>query len=942
MHFNFRVALAAISLTLLSGNAAHAAKKKPVPVPVAPPPAVTVAPPEKVTSVEGITEYRLSNGMRVLLFPDPSKQTITVNVTYLVGSRHENYGETGMAHLLEHMLFKGTDKRHDVPAELAAHGARPNGTTSWDRTNYFETFNASDENLRWALDFEADRMMNSRVEKKDLDSEMTVVRNEYEMGENQPMGVLFKRLMAASYDWHNYGNLPIGARTDLEGVPIERLQAFYKMYYQPDNAILLVAGKIDEAATLKLVQENFGSIPKPTRTLPVLYTQEPVQDGERQITLRRAGDVQLAVVGYHIPAGSHEDIAALQILSDVLTTQPAGRLHKSLVETGKAASIMDFGLQNHDPGMSFFGAQVRTDKPLEPVLKQLIDVMEKPKTQPVTDAEVDRGRTYLLSQIELTLNNSERVGLLLSDWAAMGDWRLMFVHRDRLRAVKTADVQRVWEKYFKSSNRTAGLFYPTASPDRVDMPATPDVVALVKDYKGDALRDVGEEFDPSVANIEARTTRKKLPGGLDLALLPKKTRGGAVFAAIALRFGDVNSLKNLGDIPSMTTSMLMRGTSKHTRQQIQDEFDRLKARVNINTWGSGLYAGVETTRENLPAALALLGEVLRDPKFDPKELEELRTERLAGIEQQRSEPSTIAFTAFQKLLKPYPKGDIRYVDSIDEGVADIKAVTREQMLKFYRDFFGAQPAQFSAVGDFDAAELEKQVTQLFGGWKAAKPFKVVPNDYFDAKVENRSFETPDKAQAFYVTGLNLNMRDDDPDYPAMLFGNYMLGGGFLNSRLMARIRIKEGLSYGVGSQLSVDSLDKSGSFLAYAIYAPQNLAKLEQAFKEEIEKVLEVGFTAEEIAQAKSGWAQSRSVQRSQDNALVGTLGHYMFLGRTFEWDAELEKKVMALEPNQIREVMKRHIIPSKLVVMKAGDFAGAAKNAAAPAAAPPAPAAKP
>ena len=253
---------------------------------------MAVAPPERVTSVEGITEYRLANGLRVLLFPDLSKQTITVNITYLVGSRHENYGETGMAHLLEHMLFKGTPRRTDIPEELAAHGARPNGTTSWDRTNYYETFNATEENLRWALDFEADRMINSLVEKKDLDSEMTVVRNEFEMGENQPLGVLFKRLMSASYDWHNYGNLPIGARSDLEGVPIDRLQAFYKTYYQPDNALLLVAGKFDEAKTLTLVQQYFGSIPKPTRILPVLYTAEPVQDGERLVTLRRTGDVQ--------------------------------------------------------------------------------------------------------------------------------------------------------------------------------------------------------------------------------------------------------------------------------------------------------------------------------------------------------------------------------------------------------------------------------------------------------------------------------------------------------------------------------------------------------------------------------------------------------------------------------------------------------------------------
>ena len=236
------------------------------------------------------------------------------------------------------------------------------------------------------------------------------------------------------------------------------------------------------------------------------------------------------------------------------------------------------------------------------------------------------------------------------------------------------------------------------------MPAAPDVVALVKDYKGDAAREVGEEFDPSPANIEARTSASKLPGGLELALLPKKTRGGAVFAGMALRFGDLKSLANLGDVPSMTTAMLMRGTSKHTRQQIEDELDRLKARVNLNTWGSGLYVSIETTRENLPAVLTLMAEVLREPAFDAKELEQLRTERLAGLEQQRSDPSAIALTAFQKHLSPYPKGDIRYVDSVDEGVVDIKAVTRDQMLRFHRDFFGAQPAQFSAVGDFDAAD----------------------------------------------------------------------------------------------------------------------------------------------------------------------------------------------------------------------------------------------
>jgi len=704
-------------------------------------------------------------------------------------------------------------------------------------------------------------------------------------------------------------------------VPIERLQAFYRMYYQPDNAVLLVAGKIDEAATLKLVQEYFGGIPRPARTLPTFYTVEPVQDGERQVTLRRTGDVQWTALAYHIAPGPHEDNAAIQVLNEIMGNAPAGRLHKQLVETGKAAAVFSGSLQIRDPGLAYFGAQVRNGQALEPVLAQMLAITEQAAAKPITDAEVERARTTLLAQVELGLNASDRVGLALSEWIGMGDWRLLFLHRDRLRAVKTADVQRVWANYFKPSNRTAGLFYPTPTPDRAAMPATPDVVALVKDYKGDAKREEGEVFDPSPANIEARTTRKELPGGLEIAMLPKKTRGGTVYAGIALRFGDLKSLANMGEIPPMTTAMLMRGTTKHTRQQLEDEFDRLKARVNVNSWGSGMYVSMETTRENFPAVVALVAEVLRQPLFDGKELEQLRSEQLAGIEQQRSEPSQVAFTALQTVLKPYPKGDIRHVDSIDEGIANTKAVTREQLVKFHKDFFGASPAQISVVGDFDPAAFEAQVTQLFGGWKAPKAFTRVPAEYFDVAAKNETFKTPDKAQAFFVAGHNLNLRDDDPDYPALVLGNYMLGGGSLDARLLTRIRVKEGLSYGVGSQLQADSFDKSGQFLAYAVYAPQNLARLEQVFNEEIARVLKEGFTAEEIAAAKSGWIQGRSVARSQDNELMRALGHYLYLDRTVQWDAELEKKVMALDGEQIRAALNRHLVPGKLVIIKAGDF---------------------
>ncbi|MBK9314381.1 MAG: insulinase family protein [Acidobacteria bacterium] len=878
----------------------------------------------RVTSVEGITEYRLPNGLRVLLFPDQSKQTVTVNITYLVGSKHENYGETGMAHLLEHLVFKGTPKHPNIPQELTEHGTRPNGTTWFDRTNYFETFAATEENLRWALDLEADRMVNSFIAKKDLDSEMTVVRNEFEMGENDPFGVLLDRIFSTAYDWHNYGKSTIGARADIENVPIDRLQAFYRRYYQPDNAVLLVAGKIDEAKTLNLVNEYFAKILKPERVLPKIYTVDPVKDGERSVTVRRVGDTQLVGLGYHIPAGSHPDATAARVLTQILSDQPSGRLHKALVETKKAAAVYGLPFIFGEPSLLLIGAEVRKEQSLDEVRDEMLKVVENVATNPVTKEEVDRARANLLKNIELGLNSSERVGLELSEWIGMGDWRLLFINRDRLRKVTPEDVQRVATTYLKQSNRTLGMFVPTEKPDRAEIPATPDVLAMVKDYKGDVAASEGEAFDPSPGNIDSRTSRSSV-GGIKLSLLPKKTRGNTVVANLTFHMGDEKSLMNRDTAGSVAGAMLMRGTRNRTRQQIQDELDRLKARASVSGGATQAVASIQTTRENLPEVLKLVAEILREPAFPASEFEQLKQEQLAGIEQQRTEPTVVAVTALRRQLSPYPKGHVNYVSTPEEDIDEIKAVTLDQVKAFYADFYGAQNGELAVVGDFDEKQIAQLAGELFKGWKSSKPYARVVTKYNDVAPINKSIETPDKANAFFVAGLNLNIRDDDPDYPALVLGDYMLGGGFLNSRLATRIRQKEGLSYGVGSQLSAGSLDKAGVFLSYAIYAPQNAAKLEAAFKDEIAKALKDGFTADEIKAAKSGWLQSRQVSRAQDPELAARLRGYAFLDRTLAWDADFERKVEALTPVQITAALRKHINPDKISIVKAGDFAKAA-----------------
>ncbi len=882
---------------------------------------------KKITSVEGITEYQMDNGLKVLLFPDPSKPTATVNITYLVGSRHEGYGETGMAHLLEHMVFKGTPKHPNIPQELTEHGARPNGTTWYDRTNYFETFSATDENLKWALDLEADRMINSYIAKKDLESEFSVVRNEFESGENSPFRVLLQRVTSAAYEWHNYGKSTIGNRSDIENVPIENLQAFYRKYYQPDNAVLTVAGKIDEAKTLALINEYFGKIPRPTRVLPVSYTVEPTQDGERFVNLRRTGDVQMVACAYHIMPGSHEDYPAMDVLVEVLTAEPNGKLYKNLVDSKKASSQYGFSFALHDPGFAYFGAEVLKEKSLDEARAAMLATLDSAGMVKPSAEDVERAKASILKNWDLQFRSSERVGLGISEFIATGDWRLAYLFRDNVRKVTPDDVFRVAQQYFKPSNRTTGTFVPTANPDRTEIPSAPDVDALVKNYKGEAVMAQGEAFDPSPENIQSRTTKVEKPNTIEIALLPKQTRGNVVNARMTLRLGDEKSLMNKATIASLTASMLDKGTKSKSRQQIKDELDQLKARVNFFGGSNQAGASIETTRDNLPAVMNLVAEILKEPAFDANEFEKLKQEQLAQIEAQRSEPQAIAINEYRRVTSPYPKGDIRYVATFDEDVADIKAATLDQVKDFYKTFYGANNASIAVVGDFDQSQISKIIDDKFGSWKSEKPFKRIASPYQPVKAQNKSFETPDKANAMFVAGLNMPLQDSDPEYPALLMANYMLGGGFLNSRLATRIRQKEGLSYGVGSQFSASSLDKNGTFLAYAIYAPQNVEKLEQAFKEEIDKVIKEGFTAEELKAAKSGYLQSRQVSRAQDAQLSGLLANNLYLDRSMQWEAELEKKIESLTPEQVKAAAAKYIDPAKITYIKAGDFEKAKKD---------------
>jgi zinc protease len=878
-------------------------------------PVLAAAAPPKVAEVEGVAEYRLANGLRVLLAPDASADTVTVHITYLVGSRHEGYGEKGMAHLLEHMLFKGSRRHPDVKQEFMRRGARWNGTTSYDRTNYFETLPASEANLDWALGMEADRMVHSFVRKEDLDSEMSVVRNEFEMGENSAGGVLFQRMQRLAYAWHNYGNAIIGARSDIEAVPIERLQAFYRTWYQPDNALLIVGGRFEAARALALVDKHFTPIPKPARALPGLYTEEPVQDGERSVTLRRVGDTPLVAAMYRVPAGSHPDYPAVDVLVEALRVAPQGRLHQALVQRGLASQAWGGERALRDPGVMYFGAALPKDGSPEAARAALLATLDEVRATPLTAEEVERARTSLLNQMEKAQLDGRALVGALSEFEAVGDWRLFFLYRDRLRAVTLADVQRVADTYLRAANRVVGTFLPTAQPERAEIPAAPGLQAQLEGYKGAAAVAAGEAFDPTPQNIEARVERRTLANGIKTALLAKRTRGAKVVVQLNLHWGDEKSKAGNSTACGLAGGMLLRGTERYTRAELRDAFDRLKAHVSVSADG----ASIETQREYLDETLRLVAEVLRRPAFPAAEFEELKRASLTSAETQRSDPAAIASEQLQRHLTPYPKGHWLYVPSVEERIAALKAATLADAKRCYAQL-GATGADFVAVGDFDPRSLAALVEQLFGDWRNPAPFARIPARYFERPALEREVRTPDKANAVLRAGLGIRMRDDHADFAAMVLANHLLGGSS-SARLPQRIREKEGLSYSTYTWFSASQLDEVGSFNLSAIFAPQNKAKVEAAMREELARALRDGFSTEEVETARRGLLEARRLARTNDGQLASRLAMYLYLNRSFAWDVDFEKRIAALAPAEVQAALRRHVSPAKLAVSKAGDF---------------------
>lgn len=879
--------------------------------------AAVLAQPESI--VEGVTSYRLANGLRVLLVPDPASSKVTVLMAYFVGSRHEGRGERGMAHLLEHLLFKGSEKFSEPAKSLKEHGAYSNASTWTDRTLYFEEMLATDDNLDFALQFEADRMQNSFISDEALKSEMTVVRNEFEMGENDPFTLVMRGLLAKGYTWHSYGNATIGNRSDIERVPGANLRAFYKQHYRPSNAMLILSGKFDPSDARAKIETYFSPLTNPQSPLIETWTQEPTQDGPRTIEIEREGPQSSIGVMYHVPAFSNDEAAAIRLLTPLLSDLPWGRLYKSLVEAGLAAQVSVIPFLMAERGQLLVIVTLKAGQDPHKALATLKETMEGFAQSPITQEEVDRARASWLSQLKSVRSGNLDFAYALAEAESGGDWRLWFIERDRIKAATPAQLQAAATRYFVPSNRTTAVFSPVRGPVRAEIPARPDIANLVSNYKGTETVILGEAFDATPANIESRAVRTKLSDNVHLTVIPKKTANATVKMIIAIRFGNEQTLRGKSIHGSLAGAMLSRGTTTMSFQQRSDEFDRMQTTVIPSFQNGVLTLTIASDRSNIPRAIEIAGDMLRNPAFPASEFEIVKTDQAAFARSQTDQPFSLAWNAMLRAAAPFTKDQYYYVPTLAERANEIAATTLDEVKDFYKQI-GPANVQIAAVGDADADTIADAVRKAFKGWATNAPFERIPRPFIAVTPGTTVLQTPDKPMAAVGMATSLPFKDSDPNACALIIATNILGRG-LHSRIGTRLRGQDGLSYDSLTTLQIGRMDAASTFLSYAICAKENADKTAAALREETDRWIRDGVTQEELNEAIKGYRLSLLSSFSNDAVLADLIARDMFAGRTMTWQADLLSQLDSLTQSDVNDAIRKWFSGAQFAEVRAGDF---------------------
>ncbi len=897
---------------------------------------------EKTGERDGVSRYEMrSNGMEILLREDHAAPVVSFLVLYRVGSRNEAVGHTGSTHMLEHMMFKGTpemnrDKGNQIAAVLERVGADFNATTWYDRTNYYET--VPSDQLELAIRIEADRMRNAYIADEDRQSEMTVVRNELERGENDPTNVLDILSHATAYREHPYHHPTIGWETDVEGVPTDRLKEFYDTFYWPDNATVVVAGDFTTDEALALVDRHFGAIPRAPRALPEVYTREPEQQGERRFVVQRTGSDGIVALNFRTPESAHEDTAALAVAQAMLGSGRSSRLYRALVDTQLASDVVVGAEQFRDPGLFQVFAFINPDVPHRTVERVTLDELQKLRSSLASDAEVEKAKRLVRARMIYSREGATNYGYELSEAVSSVDWEWFFDFPEAIDRVTAEDVRRVMRAYFRRSQLTAGWFIPTRiADDEDDLDDRPEPAAVdgvggptvwseapaEPEPEPDAARTV-LPLPPAHTAIPAggvarpfaeRVTRVSLESGAVVLVLEHHADATVAMRA-QMRAGSFYSPEN-PVLPDVVARMLRRGTARRSAFRFAEDLESLGAQVGASAGAFTVDVRAHALSQDAEEVLDAIAEMLRAPAFPAAELEKVKVEVAAEIRQQQDSTSARAFERLTQLVLP-PEHPF-YEPTAADLLSALERIAVDDVRRFYESHYNGASLTLAVVGDVDAAAVVEAARRRFGDWSGPRPADVIVERTKPREATREVVLMADKANADVVIGQAGTLARHDPDYFAALVGNAALGQSTLSSRLGMRVRDREGLTYGISSRYYGASL-VDGLWMATVTVQASNIEQAIASTIDELARALRDGITDDEVDAYKSSFTGTFKVGLATNAGVAARLVEAELYGFGPAYLDDFPRLVDAVTPDDVNAALRRHLDLERLTIVIAGE----------------------
>jgi zinc protease len=902
-----------------------------------------------IKSFAGIDEYQLDNGMKILLKPNKNTPMISWQVWYKVGSRNESPNLTGIAHYLEHIMFKGTQVfgKGQIAQSIQLKGGIFNAFTGDDYTAYFENF--SPENLELAIRLEADRMKNSRIDHDEVELERNVIVSELEGNKNSPQNVLYETLRTTAFDVHSYKNPVIGWRSDLDNINSTNMRGFYETYYSPDNAVAILVGNFETKNALDLISKYFGKYKKYTGVRPQV-PQEPAQIAQKKAVIRNGGFSKILGIAFHVPEFKHKDSFALSVISNFVFSGTSSRLYPKLVDSGLAVSVSGVPESSIDPSIFRILVTLNPDADIAQVEAIINAELEDIKNN-VTADEINLAKAQEESSFIYQRDGVYDEGLQIGYFEAISsDWTNYAKWVENINNVSVEDVKQVAKKYFVPSNQTVVHLLPDQSTTSLTQPAPAlDLPEKVEAFYG--ATEV-EPLSPEKLKYLMKITEPKFSKkflsksslDLDFKKLEHSNKGiqiylredhdlPLIYMNVYFYAGAVNDLSKQG-LAYLTSEMLSRGTLKTDKYTISKLLDLYGADISFSAGTEFSRLSFSTISKNLDKVLDILVETMSEPEFDAEELERLKVQVISRIKQEDDNPSQIVKREISRLI--YPKEHPFYTYSVEERIASVKAISVEDIKAFYKKYYNPKNLLISLVGDINAEKSQALINRCFEKWNMnldnqttltleqidSNLRPVIPNAPLKPS-EEKLFVMNDKHQTEVALAHSAEVTRMDEDYYPLMIANFALGGSSLSSRLGTGVRDEKGYVYNIRS--GFDAGIGAGMFKVVLGANPKNVRDAITLTKEIITKFLKEGISKTELDVTKSYLINSFAPRNlSSNEVMVETLSQIQLYELGDNYIKTYADRINAITLEQVNSAARKYIKPESLSAVIVGPQAPA------------------